>query len=235
VGRCFIALLAVALTSGMLRAHSIWVIPAKGDSATVVVSDSPQPDGERLLKKVMSTATILLRQADGRVETLKGALEKDVYRIACPGKGPRRLAAVRNRFSNVNKNLLLTEIGIAYLADPEGKIRSSEKVPAWDALGLNILPRPDKGPEMFQVLYRGKPVEKEEVSLYRPGDSDTDKVPVFTTDKEGLITVKVPKPGRYGLLVGYTVDEKGVHEGQPFTQRSYECSLVIEVPRPADK
>jgi hypothetical protein len=215
----------------MLRAHSIWVIPsAKGDSAAVVVSDSPQPDGDRLLKKVMSTATVLLRHADGRVENLKGGLEQDVYRVACPGKGPRMAAAVRNRFSNINKNLLLTEIGKAYLADPEGKTRSSEKVPAWVALGLDILPRPDKGPNIYQVVYRGKPLDKEEVSLYRPGDSDTDKVPVFTTDKEGLITVKVAKPGRYGLLVGYTVDEKGVHEGQPFTQRSYECSLVIEVP-----
>jgi hypothetical protein len=52
------------MTSGTLRAHFIWVIPAgKGDSAVVVVSDSPQPDDDRLLRNV-------LRQIDGRVENL---------------------------------------------------------------------------------------------------------------------------------------------------------------------
>jgi len=85
---------------------------------------------------------------------------------------------------------------------------------------------------IFQIVLHGKPIEKIAVFLYRPGDSDSDNVPVFTSDKEGLITVKAPKPGRYGLLVGQMVDEKGMHEGKAFTQRFYECSLVIEAPTP---
>lgn len=233
--RWFIGLLMVVVTSEMGRAHSIWVIPAaKGDSAAVVYSDSPRVDaGEPL--KIFPTTTVALRHADGRVENLKGTEEKDVYRIACPGNGLQTLAVVRNRIAGNNKDRLQTYIAKGYLADPEGKALDPAQVPAWDALALDIVLRPDKGLGIFQVLYRGQPVEKSEVFLYRPGDSDSDNVPVFTTDKQGLITVKAPRPGRYGLLVNHRVNEKGMHEGKPFTERFCECSLVIEVPDPSVK
>jgi len=211
------------------------VIPtAKGDSAAAVWSDSPQLDAGEPLKAINLT-TVSLRHTSGRVENLKGNLDKDAYRVACPGTGLRTLAVVRNRFSSQKAGLLSTHLGKAYLSDPEGKVPSSQKVSAWENLGLEILPRPDKGPEVFQVIYQGKPVEKIDVEVYRPGDLDTDKVPVFRPDKEGLFAFKAPKPGRYGLLAYKEFDEKGTHDGMPFTTRRYTSTLVIEYPPPRAK
>jgi uncharacterized GH25 family protein len=232
-----IVLLLVVLTSGTARAHFFWVIPtAKGDSAAVVFSDSPQLDkGEGLPPASIKTVTVSLRHADGRVESAKGIADKDAYRVACPGTGLRTLAVVQNHMAGFKSGLLLTRVSTAHLSDPEGKVRRSEEAPAWENLGLEILPRPDKSPAVFQVVYRGKPVEKIDVEIYSPGDLDTDNLPHVTSDRDGLVNLKVLKAGRYGLYVDREFDEKGMHDGKPFTKRSYTSTLVIEVPAPQDK
>ena len=228
--RVFLGLLLAVLAAGPVRAHVLWVIPtAKGDAVAVIYSDSPRSDGGSPLR-FTKDILVMLRRADGSVETLKGAGDKDAYRVTCPGTSVRTLAVVWNRFSEQTPDVLRTNLGKTYLPDPEGKESVPGKPQTWDDLGLEILPRPDKGADVYQVLYRGKPVEKLAVELYRPDDTDTDKVPVFTSDKDGLFTFKAPKPGRYGLLAEQTFDEKGTHAGKPFTRRHYWSTLLVEVP-----
>jgi hypothetical protein len=183
--------------------------------------------------RIIKTTTITLRHAGGRVEALTGTGDKDAYRLACPGTGLRTLAVVRDRRSTLPVDLLNTHVAKAHLADPEAK--GPGKVSAWSDLGLEILPRPDKGLRVFQVLYRGKAVEKSTVQIYRPGDADTDKVPEFTSDKEGLITLDVPGAGRYGLLVEQEFAEKGTYDGKPFARRRYTSTLVVDVAEPKGK
>lgn len=224
-----LGLLAVVLTCGTLHAHFIWVIPAAtGESAAVVYSDSPRTDGGEPMR-ITKNVTISLRGADRSViEELKGTSTQDVYRVDCPGTGLRTLAVVRNVNPTNKPGRAVTYIGKALLPDPEKKSANSTRLPPWVELGLEIIPVPEKGADVFQVVYRCKPIEKAEVEVYKPGDSDTDKVPTFTSDKDGLIVLKGLKTGRYGLLVEQEFDEKGTINGQSFTRRSYTSSLVIE-------
>ena len=230
--RWLFGLLAVVLISGTARSHFIWVIPsATGDAVAIVWSDSPRLGAEEPLK-ALNLTKVLFRHADGRVENLKGTPDKDAYRVACPGAGPRTLAVVRNRLAN---DKLITHIGRIQLRDPQGKSPRLAREPVWADLGLEILSRPDKGPAVFQVVYRGKPVEKAAVEVFRPGASDTDKVPIFQSDKDGLIAFEAPKAGRFGLMVEHEFDESGMHDGKPFIKRRYTSTLVIEYAAPEAK
>jgi hypothetical protein len=225
--RVAVSVVAFALAAATARAHFVWLIPAEsGDSAAAVYSDSPKTDGAEPLT-LGPAVTLILRHPDGQTELVKGMAGKHVCRITCPGTGARVVAAARNSFSSGDRDLLRTAIGVAYLVDPAAKSREPNRLPEWEELGVTIVPKPDKGADVFRVAHRGKAIAGAVVQVYRPGDADTDAVPTFTTDAGGYFTVKSPPAGRYGLLVEQQVEEKGTHAGRPYKRRFYWSTLVV--------
>jgi len=237
----YIGLGMLCLTAETAQGHHIWILPAdKGDSVRVVWSDDLQPDNKDELLTTIDKAEVLLRHAEGRVETLKWTQDKDVYRVACPGVGPRTLAVIWNNDFLVKKGgtTLVTYLCKTYLADPTGKVPVPEKASSWEQLGFEIVPRPDRGAEIYQLLYKGQPVANTKAIPEIPDEtwkqlSETEQKQLSErqSDKDGLFSFKPPKkPGIYGFRARHVAAEKGEYQGKPFNQRRYFSCLVIQVP-----
>lgn len=223
------------LPAGSVRAHFVWILPAdKGDSARVVWSDTPHPDNVDEPITTIEKAAVFLRDAKGGVETLKWKQEKDVYRVASPGAGLRTLAVVWNDYKSSRGKTLHTYLAKTYLSDPTGKGSSVKPGSSWKELGLEIVPRPDRGPGVYQLLYKGRPLADTTVVAELPG-SNAAIPPAPRSDKDGLFTFTPAKPGLYGLWARYTVAETNEHNGKRFASRTYRSTLVIEVPPVRDK
>jgi hypothetical protein len=224
----------LCLTAGMAQGHVLWIIPVdKGDSALVVWSDEPRPDNVDEPLTTIARAEVLLRHADGRVETLKWTQDKDAYHVACPGEGPRTVAVTWTDDRNLGvQKALTTYVATTYLADPTGKVSAPEKRATWEQLGPEIVPRPDRGPSMYQLVYKGKPIANTRVKVETSGG---EVLPRLSSDKEGLFTFAPPNPGVYGFYALYTAAEALEYNGMRFTQRRYWTSLVIQVPTARDK
>jgi len=222
------------LTAGTVQAHVIWVLPAdKGDAVRVVWSDDPKPDNKEEPLTTIDKAEVLLRHAEGRVETLKWTQDKDEYRVACPGTGFRTLAVIWNDDKAFKKGAtLMTYVAKTYLPDPSGKVAVPEKGSSWEQVGLEFVPRPDRGPNVYQLVYKGRPVAETRVRVDAPSE---ETLPVLRSDKEGLFTFMPPKPGLYGLTARHTAAEAVEYKGKKYTHRWYWSSLVIQVPAAQDK
>ena len=228
------------LTVGTLHAHTIWILPSdKGDSARIVWNDPLEADNVDERLDTIAKAEVLLRHADGRVETLKWKQDKDVYRVSCPGTGLRTLVVLWNDDRDFTGGTLRTTVAKAYLPDPAGKAPLPAQELSWDKLSLEIVPRPKRGVDVYQLLSKGQPVAKRVVIPEIPEEtwelfSKVEQKELSRRrypDKDGWFTYPTPKPGLYGLRVpSFMVDEEGEYQGKKFTRRVHFITLVIQVP-----
>jgi len=226
------------LTVGTVQGHHLWILPAeKGDSARVVWSDDLKPDNKDEPLTTIEKAQVLLRDAEGRIETLKWKQDNDVYRVACPGSGQRTLAVVWNDERVKTGTTLSTYLCKVYLADPTGKVSKPKKGTPWEQLGLELLPRPDRGADVYQAVYKGQPVpnvkvvpECDEQLWKQLNETQKNQLSSQLTDKEGLVTFKPPRPGLYALWVRHIFEEKGEHQGRPYSRRRYISCLAFHAP-----
>lgn len=91
------------------------------------------------------------------------------------------------------------------------------------------------------MVYQGKPISTIEIDVYRPGDKATDELLKLAPNVEGFFSFTPRNPGRYGLLTSAKFDEKGTHEGRPYTSRLYTSTLTVDIsplpflPAPLDR
>lgn len=222
--------LGLLLTAGAVHGHFIWILPAsKGDSARIVWSDNLKPDNKDEPLSMIEKAEVLLRDSEGRVQTLKWMQDKDTYHVDCPGKGSRTLAVLFDDDKNSRGKILMSYVCTTYLADPTGKAAAVGQAKSWVRLGVEMLPRLDRGADTYQVLHKGQPVADVRVVVEMPDD----QVATRQSDKEGLFTFKAPRPGLYGFWVRHITKENIERNGKQFTSRRYLSCLVVEVPSPA--
>jgi hypothetical protein len=209
------------------RAHSIWIIPsAQGDSAAVVWSDDPQPDNVDEPLTTIAGAKVYMRRADGGVEELKWKQDKDVYRVACAGKGVRTLAATWK----APKGPAYTLVVFNAVTDVSDQ---NKKSAVWDRVELQIVPRPDLGAQTYQALFKGKPVANQAIrahSIDRP-------LPVEMrnpkTSKDGVFTFAPAGPGVYGFRVQVRTNDAVEHDGVKYARCWYESTFAFRVPEEA--
>jgi uncharacterized GH25 family protein len=217
LGLCLLGMTAVPA-----RAHHIWIIPSpKGDTAMVTWCDTPEPDNVEEKLTTIAKARVFMRRANGRVEDLKWTEDKDVYRLDCPGEDVRTVAATWEG----NGCLYFAK---AYLPDKAGKFEAPEPGKAWERLELEIVPRPDRAADAYQVLFKGRPLAGVLVVTHAAGMYL--KLPRPRTDKDGLFTFTAPKPGVYGFRVQYKSKEAKAPEGKQPVDQFYASTLVIRVP-----
>jgi uncharacterized GH25 family protein len=233
--KLFVTGLLSLLLVGAARAHNIWIIPsAQGDSAAVVWSDDPEPDNKDEPLTTIASAKAFLRRADGGVEDLTWKQDRDVYHVACPGKGVRTLAVTWKAPLGPAYTLVIFNAS-AYLPDHTQTAEQDRKAAPWDRLQLQIVPRPDLGVNTYQTLFRGKPLANQTVRAYSPPEPLTGEMRSRKTNKDGLFTFAPTRPGVYGFRTLHRTDEAVEHNGVKYAKSWYEGTLTFRVPEEVKK
>ena len=95
----------------------------------------------------------------------------------------------------------------------------------WKQLGLEIVPRTDRGAHVYQLVYKGRPVANTKITVETDLDEAT---PNLRSDKDGMFTFTPGKSGWYGLVARHTAAEKVEYNGKRFTHRWYWTNLVVQ-------
>jgi hypothetical protein len=126
-----------------------------------------------------------------------------------------------------NGDTLLTHIVTAYLAEPLNADSLPREGRACEHLGLQILPRPERGAGVYQLVCKGQPVPETRVLAETTGGA---ALPVLLSDEEGFFTFTPPNPGLYGFRARLTVVEAVEHNARCYPKRCYVNSLIVRVP-----
>ncbi len=216
--RPLLALLLAGLTAAAAPAHFVFVVPAAdGKSATVVFSDSLDPDDGVPLDKLKGL-TLTAVAADGKsapVATTPGEAKLTatfparprlvagtlVYGLASKGPKPALLV--------YHPKAVFGKADPAALAVPTAE---ADAVPEWTPAGVR-----------FRLLAKGKPVAGAEGSVLRP-DGEKEKV---TTDADGY-TKPFAASGRYGVWLRLTAPTAGDHAGKKYEEVKRYATLVVD-------
>ncbi len=91
-------------------------------------------------------------------------------------------------------------------------------------LKLDLVPSA-KNSNKMKVIFDGKPLAKQVVTLYGPHKWSKN----FRSDDEGMVTLDTPWKGNYFADVRYTEEVKGEYEGVAFESKGYLLTLTFSV------
>lgn len=218
MNRLLVSLVALAVCAAGTRAHMVYVVPAKdGGAATVVFSDSLEPDEKVKMDKVAGLK--LLARIDGKDVPVEYAKADHSFAAKLP-KGASVVygSAVYGLLSKSEKPTLLVYHPKAVLAGADAKSAT-----VGEAAALEIVPATEAGNTRFQLLAKGKPVAGAEGTVVLP-DGTKEKV---TTDKEGF-TIGFEKTGRYAAYLKLTEAKTGEHDGKKYEEVRHYATLVAD-------
>lgn len=219
-----VAAFAIALAANPIQAHFIFLIPsADGKSATAIHSDSLKPDPRVDISKIGSTK-LMLRKSGAPDASIPWTKEKDSYKFALPGDGPRQIFGI-------------TDYGVMQRGDSKPfmlQYQSKAVVGDWSRieplckpLAVEIVPVRSANGVRFRALSNGKPTPDVEINVIAPVESDSATV---KTDAQGL-TQEFKSKGQFGAWMLQSEPKSGEQGGKKYEEIRRYATVVVSVPK----
>lgn len=199
--------------------HFLWIYKDGGDFK-VVFGEGRTPDQARFLEGLDTMQ--VYQVTNGQPQLLEREIhEKD-------SKGWFQLNDVQGGADGIDAHCqygvfggsetkMLLDYGAKYLAiDRDSQVKSSGK------LRFDLMPRWVQGKLQVQTLFDGQPVEGAEVIAFVEESQTTEGL----TNHDGRILLS-PKT-RWIVRAKHVIKKAGTHEGQPYQEQRYYCTLVID-------
>jgi uncharacterized GH25 family protein len=228
--------LAAALTAGLALpstayAHFVWLVlkSESGNSAVHVhFSEDAEADDPELLKKLDGLVTQQVSLTGDVTELQPTLASESLVATIDPGKGP--IVVSRIDYGVIDRNE-----SHKYFLVYNAKCGPALDHPAWKKtdtsklLGVDLIPAlAASGKVEVTVLWKGKPVNKVEVTALIPGVGEVKG----ETDENGQAAFEKGQRGVYAIRARVVQDEKGELNGQPYDSvRNYG---TVTFPGPAD-
>ncbi len=210
------------LTTSIVQAHFVFVVPAaNGSAVSVVFSEDLLPD-EAVDAAKIAGLKLQARDEAGKVSPVALKAGKHELTAELPGKGPRVL------FGTVNYGVMQKGEDKPYLLayHPKALVGAvaTKQALVGQALPAELLVMAEVGKVRFQLLGSGKPVPEAEVTIIKP---DGSKVKV-KTGADG-ITEPVEGVGRFAAWVRFTEPKSGELDGKKYEEVRHYATLVADV------
>lgn len=210
-------LAAVLLTSSSAFGHVLFIMPTTdGSGFDVVYSDSPKPD-DKVRLELFETARFEGSDANGSPVAV--STEK-------PTGGRMHLASSGATIS------ASIAYGVVFRGDPSPILmtfhpKAMRTVAAADAkpigMPLEITAISENGGMRLFVTESGKPVAKQDVQIFKPGESQP---VVVTTDERGR-TPAFSQGGHYAARVYRAAADAGEHQGRRYQGARRYATLTV--------
>ncbi|PQO27103.1 DUF4198 domain-containing protein [Blastopirellula marina] len=220
---CFLAM-AYCVSA---QAHFVWVALSASDrTASLFFGEGPEPSEADLLDRV-AQAKVFARDSEGKYLPLK--LEKKVsgsqgsWIAAEDGNAWKGLEAVCDYgVLTKRERPFWLKYYAKYLDRSALKnqvLCQSEKLP------LDIIPIPQGDGIALQVTMEGKPVEGAEVVI----TDDAYEQQKLTTDANGKVLLKDPKPDTYCVRAKWVEEKPGEHDGKQYESIRHYSTVALNL------
>ena len=219
-----LSVVLASLVATTASAHFVWLSSEKSDGETVgllVFSEGPT-DHDYHLPKPIAGAQVFARTADGERQELKTESKEEDDFAGLTTKLPENTVAIETVAEyGVYAGSLLAYHAQHVLPGADGKVPAYEKSAE---LALNIVAEQKPGGVAATLLWQGKPLAEEPVTLVDPEGGMTEEV----TDKDGKAFFIVSESGTIGLMANYTEkDKSGEANGQKYTGKANYATLTL--------
>jgi uncharacterized GH25 family protein/N-acetylneuraminic acid mutarotase len=217
--------MAVALLTGPVHAHFVFIVPQKdGTSVKVVFSEDLEPDEGVDIEKIAGLKLNALH--DGGKQAPVECKIGEHCLVGEPG-----LADPRVVFGSLDYGVLRRGDAKPFLLKyhPKAVLPGADETSA--TLGenapLELVPVLADTSVTFKLLAAGKPVPEAEVTVLKP-DGEKEKV---QTDKDGR-TRAFTESGRYVARARHDEIRSGEHDGQKYDEVRHYATLVVDLGTP---
>jgi N-acetylneuraminic acid mutarotase/uncharacterized GH25 family protein len=219
MNRFYYPLVALFVSVVPVRAHFIWIVPDRADTAkaTVIFSEDLKPDEAVPVEKI-AAAKLFTLDAAGKTIPLDWKKDDHAYQVRVPDTGVVLGGVCRYGVlqRGEGKPFLLAY----YPKFIRGEIQDAK--PCRQLL-LEIVPR---GKGRFQVFFAGKPAADDEVIVLSPA---ADSKESLKTDAQGEFKFQTTVPGLYGIRVRHIEAKSGEHIGKRYDEARHYATLVFHV------
>jgi len=214
------AMATAACLANSLRAHFVFVVPAKDNrSVQVVFSENLEPDAEVPIQRIADISLVAFSAGPNLVE-IKHQIDKDFLKAdLAEGVQVVRGSVTYGLLSRPNsKPSLLVYHPKALLVPAFNETKAAKSPPP-----VEIFPVQDGPQTRFQVVTNGKPAPGVEVVLTGP-DGTSQKLPTGPDGKTQPVALK----GRYAAWARHVVPMTGEHQGKKYEEIRHYATLVAE-------
>ncbi len=214
----------VSLVATSVEAHFIFLVPERlsGPKVRAIFSDNLNPGEPKLLGKISATR-LWVRDSAGEESRLIWTMADEGFVLDVPGEGMRTIggSCVYGVIDRGGKKVLVHYHPKLILGDTD----KNDVTKPWSSLPLEIVPTVSKEGMKLQVLQKGKPVGKVELTVFVPGNDTAAK---FTTKAEGALKLDLAEKGTYGFVARYTDATPGTYDGRPYDEVHHYATLVLD-------
>ena len=203
--------------------HFIWVYPHDG-KIKVVFGEELYPDQAQFLNGLGNMKVRSLKGSDKTLLEMSRMSDGDEGWFEVPQATAGDVVDVECLYGLFGRGdtKMLLDYGAKYI-----KYSPSLNLVPSNQMNLDVIPQYENGKLKLQAFFKGKPVSGVEFTIRRsPGDDV-----VQITPENGTIVTE--PDSRFIIRAKHTVAQSGEHEGEPYNEQRFYCTLVLDVPTAA--
>lgn len=218
----------LAYSAPAVRAHFIWLVPAKSAVGTTTIS-------VRFGEDASDDSTDYLSMVKGvRLHQIKGGAPGEELKVDVSDDGISAVAALGDTtvvvashdFGVMDRGDSVFRLQYYAKTGPALTSAAWQKAKAADDIRLDIVPVLEAGKVRVHVQFDGKPVAGVQVKAAGPG---MDEIEAETNGK-GVASFKVAEPGVYSIRARHVEDTAGEVKGKKYPETRHYTTVAVEVP-----